>query len=156
MDQRNSTAHPSGSRLVLVALVATLAAIGITEVTGINHVEQALIHRDFGKYQLAFLGFLWAFTTLFLRRRRQVGRASLLSFLVFGLGAGLLSGWLALPLIALLKGESDLLRSLSSWQGIIDFIAVTTVVTFGWLVGAISGLLAFALEGRPSVHGKRP
>lgn len=145
MNQTNSAICVK--RLALDVLIACLAAIGATEVTGINRVEQTLIHRNFGGYQVVFFCLLWAFSVIFVRLRMSTG-ASLVPFLAFGLCAGLLSGWLTFPLVALLVRHP--MRDFFSVQGVVDFIVVTTVTTFGWLVGLVSGALLFVLVGTQS------
>ncbi len=131
-------------RLAAGILIACLAAIGASEVTGISRIERTLIHRDFQAYQFAFFCLLWASSMILVRWRLSKNKPSLLAFLLLGLCAGLISSWLTFPVVGVLTGQSWSSNA-RSWEGIAGFLAVTSVTTFGWLIGVISGAISFSI-----------
>jgi hypothetical protein len=138
--RRNFT-HAIGC--VAAALVAAIGSCLIAEMVEINRIVRTLIHRDFGLYELVFSLSLWVCMAIFLYSQKNLNGTRLISFLIYGLAAGILCGLIAASSLTFFSHRSAaFLRSLS--EDAVGYIGFAIIATFGWLIGTLSGLLSFA------------
>lgn len=129
---------------LLSTIASVLLAILTAELIGVQRLVRRFLQREkeFQAVELVLILTLSAFMFFFMHYGKRCGRSPRASHLImFGLGAGLVSGLLAMTFPSLLLSEAaGLFEFVSSWEDIVGFVAMSTVVTFGWLIGVLSAL----------------
>jgi hypothetical protein len=139
----------------LMGIVAVVYAIIVAELLDINRIPRTFVHRDYLVFEIVFVLALWLCTVASSRLQTSLGQRSLFAFLGYGLLSGLVGGFLAsigLLLLSLVtRGAKSDLSYIVSWQGLADFAWAATVISFGWLIGVMSGAARFLLSARRNV-----
>lgn len=136
----------------LVAVFAVGYAVIVAELLDINRIPRAFVHRDYVVFEIVFVFVLWLCTLGALRLQEALGQSSAAASLGYGLVSGILGGLVAtfglLTLSIVTRRSESTVGYLSSWQGLADFAWAATVISFGWLIGIISGAARFLLSGK--------
>lgn len=135
-----------------VAVFAVAYAVIAAELLDINRIPRTFIHRDYIVFEVLFVLSLWLCTIGSLRLQSASAEVSAMASLGYGLVSGVLGGIIAtlgLLSLSLVTGHSDsTVGYFSSWQGLADFAWAATVISFGWLIGLISGAARFLCSGK--------
>ncbi len=128
----------------LMGIFSVLLAGLTTELLGINRLVHRFVQRDrdFVKLELVLVTTLCALMILLaFKRREHVYRSHAVHFVLFGVAAGVLSGILAMASLSVFNYDrAGFFQYTSSWSDVVGFIVASTLQTFGWLIGLLSGL----------------
>jgi len=147
-----TTGIESRSSNSLVAVFAVTYAVIAAELLDINRIPRAFVHRGYFVFEVVFVLSLWLCTMGSLRLQGAFAHSSAVASLGYGFVSGVLGGIIAtlgLLSLSLVTGRSEsTVDYLSSWQGLADFAWAATVISFGWLIGLISGAARFLFSAK--------
>lgn len=137
------------------ALAATLSityAVVAAELLDIGRIPRTFLHREYFVFEVIFISVLWLCTIGSMRLQAIFDQRSLAAFFSYGLLNGVFSGIvgsLALFVISIIeRGTGSDVAYILSWRGAADFAWGSIAFSFGWLVGLLSGLVAFLFATR--------
>jgi len=132
-----------------VALVSTLGSCIVAEILQINHVQRTFMQQSWPRYELAFAAALYWLTMVYLFVLRRSSSTSKW----WHIAAGTLAGWLGsvgvVAVSSMIASSPRSGRIGFDLEDALDLIGFTTLATSGWLVGAVSGLLAYVASRIP-------